>query len=351
MGDPDHIRAATAEGVGYADVSVQSRHPGKRREPRLASLRGEPKRDCGLQVLRTEADDAMTCTRGCTLFRKHKSDCRVEDGSAGVWVPAAGIPLSEANAPQAVVGAGTRSVPPEGHDLNNHSTRITPRGTLEVWHACNGCTPRRATHGCLCESCHLRMQGWLGIGPGSLRWAYDWVAPDLEPGQNAAPTGKIRSGKRVPPAALALHVHVLRQDIAAYLGGWLGALCDRFSLHGPDWWSWRNEEHQIPKKQREINEAAQYLVTWLDRIEQVPELVTDMYDEAQALLRRVIAQAPWEPKRTRLPKLSCPECERESVTIATGDEHLTCRRCGVLIPRAKYDRWSYLIASEKEMVS
>lgn len=280
----------------------------------------------------------MTCTRGCTLFRKHKQDCRVEDGSAGVWLP---------------------WTPPEGFvdppELNEEFTldglriHLTKRG-FEYWHTCNGCQPRRATHGCLCESCHLRMGGWLSGGPGSLRWAYDWIAPDLEPGQNAAPTGKIRSGKRVPPAAMALHVHVLRQDIAAYLGGWLGALCDRFTLHGPDWWSWRNEEHQIPKKQREINEAAQYLVTWLDRIEQVPELVTDMYDEAQQLLRRVIAQAPWEPKRTRLPKLSCPECERESVTIATGDEHLTCRRCGVLIPRAKYDRWSYLIASEKEMV-
>ena len=131
----------------------------------------------------------------------------------------------------------------------------------------------------------------------------------------------------------------------------MGAICDRFSLHGPDWWSWRDEGHQIPKNQREVNEAAQYLITWLDRVETVPEMVAEMHDEAQQLMRRVTALAPWEPKRTRLPKLSCPECGRESVTIATGDEHLTCRRCGVLIPRAKYDRWTELVRFERDQVT
>lgn len=302
----------------------------------------------------------MTCARGCVVFRKHNAaSCRVEDGSAGVWLPWT-PPDGFAYPPE--VGEFTLQI--DGKTERLHATQ---RGQedflrLEIWYACNGCVPRRASHGCLCESCHLRMQSWLGWAetPGSLAWAYDWIAPDLEPGQNAAPNGKIRQGKPAPPAALALHVHVLRQDIAKTLGQWLRSLTQEFDLHGPDWWHHRVEHRPddesswrfwLPQNHQEIRYAVQYLATWLDRIEGVPDLVTMMYREAELLLRRVIALAPWEPKRTRLPKLQCPECERESVTIATGDEHLTCRRCGVLIPRAKYDRWSYLIASEREAVS
>jgi hypothetical protein len=280
------------------------------------------------------------CARGCCQFRKHKTDCPVNDGSAGAWEPYRPYRIEVI----AVCRAEGCTVRTHGH---MHETK---RGELEVWHVCNGCKPRDAKYGSLCETCHVRMQAWLGRAetPGSLSWAYDWIAPDLEPGQNAAPSGKISRGKPTPPAALALHVHVLRQDIAAYLSGWLGALCDRFDLHGPDWWAWRDEPHQIPKNHLEVRYAARYLATWLDKLEQVPEIVTDMYDEAQQLLRRVIALAPWEPKPRRLGReVVCPECERPALAIFEGQTSVTCMRCDAVWGRDKYDLWAEVIRSER----
>jgi hypothetical protein len=261
----------------------------------------------------------------------------VEDRSGGLWVP--WHPYKVAVEVCEVDGCADRS-----------HVHATERGDLEIWLACNGCAPRKAVHGCLCEQCHLRIQGWLGVGAGGLAWAYDWIAPDLQPNQSAAPSGKISRGKPAPPAAMNLHAHALRSDITYYLGGWLAIVTGEFNLVGPDWWSWRDEDHMYPYNQREVSSAAQYLVTWLDRAETVPGLIELMWDEAQDLIKRVKAIAPWEPQRTRLPNLLCPECEREAVTIATGDEHLVCRRCDAVIPRAKYDRWSFLISSEKEKV-
>ena len=218
-----------------------------------------------------------TCVRGCTHWRRHRTECPVEDRGSGAWIP------------------WTADVLPV------EDSRVTDRGTVEVWRVCNGCAPRKAIHGCLCEQCHLRISGWLGIGPGALAWSYDWIALDLIPSQSAAPSGKISRGKPTPPAALNLHAHQLRCEIAEYLGGWLGAATHEFGLVGPDWWSWRDAELRIPRNQKEVSWAAQYLLTWLDKAEEVPELIQPMWDEAADLIKRVQAVAPWEPMRTRLP--------------------------------------------------
>jgi len=232
---------------------------------------------------------------------------------------------------------------------------VSKHGDLELWHACNGCAPRKAIHGLLCEQCHLRLVGWLGNDEGSLAWAWDWIAPDLGPSQSAAMSGKISRGKPAPPAAISVHVLDLQSDITMALGRWLLDLAAQFGLHGPDWWRQRVDgstarRAAAPQIYGEVHTAARYLVTWLDRIEGSDSLAGAMYVEAQSLMRRVEAVAPWQPKAQRLKGLACPECEREALVIFTGDEHLTCRRCTALVPRAKYDRWSALLEHEKEAV-
>jgi hypothetical protein len=220
---------------------------------------------------------------------------------------------------------------------------------------CRGCEPRRAEHGRLCDQCHLRLEAWLGDRTGSLSWGYGWIAADLEPGQGGG-YEKIRRGKQAPPAALATHVYVLRQDICVSLGQWLRHVTGEFNLHGPEWWAYRVEHRSddesswrswLPQTQLEVDSAAKYLVTWLDRIETVPDLAKMIYSEADKLVGRVAGLAPWEPKSRRMKGLECPSCSRESLGLFEGSEHLTCLRCGEIVTRAKYDRWSALIASEK----
>lgn len=275
----------------------------------------------------------------------------MEDRGSGAWVP---WEPDEPREPSvaALCNADGRGF---GYGRDRHGIEtfmqqvyVTKRGDLEIWHTCDGCAPRKALHGMLCEQCHLKLAGWLSNSVGALSWGYGWIAGDLEPSQNAAPSGKISRGKPTPPAALALHVHVLRQDIAQHLGSWLAMLTELFNLVGPDWWSWREIHRQHPHNQVEVDDAAKYLSTWLDRIEGVSEYVTTMYDSADHLMRRVASLAPWEPRKQRMDRLQCPECERESLYLVEGDEHLTCRRCGALVSRAKYDRWAFLISAEKE---
>jgi ribosomal protein S27E len=268
---------------------------------------------------------------------------------------------------------------------------------------CRGCEPRRAEHGRLCDQCHIRLTGWLsgsiqtssytpdrkdplywkvtkltrtswthGRGllawhtgtvtvrrwapsVGSLAWGYAWVGRDLEPEQGGG-YEKIRRGKQAPPAAMAPHVYVLRQDICKALGQWLRHTTSEFNLHGPEWWNHRVEHRSddesswrswLPQNQAEVYQAAKYLLTWLDRIEPVPDLVKMIYAEADKLVGRVAGLAPWEAKSRRMKGLECPTCNRESLALFEGSEHLTCLRCGEIVTRAKYDRWSALIESTK----
>jgi hypothetical protein len=222
---------------------------------------------------------------------------------------------------------------------------------------CRGCEPRRAEHGRLCDQCHIRLTGWLAGDEhaGSLAWSYGWIAADLEPGQDGG-YGTIRRGKQAPPAALATHVYVLRQDICKHLGEWLRHVTGEFNLHGPEWWNHRVEHRSddesswrswLPQNQAEVHQAAKYLLTWLDRIETVPDLAKMIYAEADKLVGRVAGLAPWEAKWKRYPGLECPSCKQESLGRFEGNEHLTCGRCGEIVTRARYDRWSALITSEK----
>lgn len=217
---------------------------------------------------------------------------------------------------------------------------------------CQGCKPREARHGRVCDRCHLRLNTWLGDKPGSLAWCYEWLRNDLAPAQVGGfeQFGK-KHGKPAPPAAMNLHVYALRAEMEVELGGWLQQLCDSNHLHGPDWYHVRRDGvRSFPRHGAEVRSAQDYLATWLDRIEADESLITDLYESADRLIRQARQIAPWEPKATPLRGLECPSCERDALVRFEGDEHLTCRRCGELVGREKYDRWSALKESEREDV-
>jgi ribosomal protein S27E len=263
------------------------------------------------------------CARRCTLFRRHLTACPVPDGASQITIKEA-----------------TEEEPAERH-------------------TCRGCSPRWARYGALCEPCHLRLEGWLTKTPetGSIAWAYDWLDEDRIPGGAVAGTDKIKTVKKVPPAALNLMVHDLRQDIAKHLGQWLRAVTSEFDLHGPDWWAQRVENRRdVPESWRawqpqtsaEVTDAQRYLSTWLDRIEGVAGLAIPIYDEARELISKVKGLAPWEAQPRKLRGVPCPECERAALAIYEGKTVVDCMRCGAVFGRERYDIWSEMIEAERE---
>ena len=293
------------------------------------------------------------CARGCTHYRRHVDPCPVEDHHSGAWRP---LDYSDPRRTELA------DRPDEALPANVQRSRY---GTLEEWIACRGCKPRQAAHGVLCEQCHLRLSAALAgqhrgrwfPAEGSVGWAYDWLAADREPRQANAGLDKIMAGKREPPAALALHVHDLRQDIAAALGRWLRDVCNEFDLTGPPWWSYRVENRPdvpeswrawLPQDQTEVTSAQHYLTSWLHRVESVPELAVPMYADAVDLLVRVAGLAPWRAEPKRLRSIPCPVCERDGLAMFDGDENVTCTLCGEVITRARYDQWTALLSFERE---
>lgn len=308
------------------------------------------------------------CTRGCTVFRKHRAPCPVSDGSDGVWMK-----------PPLEVLDG-RHV---GQTQFTERYRFTPEAGTEMWYACKGCLPRPARHGTLCESCHVRLEQWLHgerhgkwwlPDMGSIAWAYDWLADDLIPGQIAVnPNKPKKRSKGEPLAALSLMIHDLRQDLAQALAQWLGMVCEQFGLYGPEWWRKRLDEAKrrqevrshdayapyaetdwrawLPQSSSEVVDAQRYLHNWLDRVEGVSDVAVAIYDRAQELSRKVAGVAPWEPKPRRLGReVVCPECERPALAIFEGQTSVTCMRCGAVWGREKYDLWAEVIRSEKVAV-
>lgn len=234
-------------------------------------------------------------------------------------------------------------------------------GGIETRLRCSGCQPRDATHGLLCKTCHAQMHGWLA-GGHTLAWAHDWLAADIQPGQNNAGGDKIRAS-RTPPAALNLTIHDLRQDINAWFARWIGATCIQHNLTGPRWWRTRIDRArrrrsrgiddagdwraQLPRNRHELEDGRQFLAAWLDRIETDAELVLPMYEEAYDLMRRVQQAAPWEARPRNLRGISCPECQREALALYEGCDWVECRRCDAFFERDRYDIWSEIAEAER----
>jgi hypothetical protein len=299
------------------------------------------------------------CVHGCNLPRRHLKTCPVPQRETGTWQAAE---LDDAERDFLCDGDAHLE---RGNTATRRQVYIGRYGGLETWHSCPGCLPAPAEHGVLCTHCHTQLarkfageahgRAWRPA-LGSLAWAYDEIAPDLEPGQSTSSTGKINSGKRTPPAAANLHIVHLRSQIAMRLGQWLRHVTEQFNLTGPDWWASRSDNRPLvasswrshrPSTYAEVVDAQRFLQTWLGQAETVDDLARMMYREAEQLILQVAAAAPWQARARRIRGFGCPNCDREALVRYEGDQHLTCRRCKDTVDRDEYDRWTELLNYEK----
>lgn len=128
------------------------------------------------------SETTKACTRGCSLYRRHLTDC-------------------------------------DGYD--------------DTGRDCRGCLPRRAEHGNLCWPCHRRFELMLTDAPV----VYRWLTGNMAAGEGAARAKEQheRSGAKGEdvPAPVKLDVMDVRDLLADQLAQWADELAERKSLSGP----------------------------------------------------------------------------------------------------------------------
>lgn len=287
------------------------------------------------------------CIRECKSFRRHVTPCQAAAGADGYW------------GPLTIPGYTPEEVRELAFDADFHITEPPWRegvyvgryGGIDTWHHCPGCKPRRATHGLLCASCHGRLHDRL-TGQHGIRWAYDELDDDLIPSQGS---GQKVSGSSTPTPPVNLNVMDLQREILTAAGDWLWALADRFNLHGPDWWRIRIEQTSrrawAPQTSDELGETLTYINAWLDRLEQEPDLIVTLYDQADQILRKTSHVAPWKAKPRRIPGAVCPNCDRTAITVLAGSDRASCQRCDANYDRRRFESSEEILAEhnrEKE---
>lgn len=122
-------------------------------------------------------ETTKACIRGCSLYRRHLTDCDDPD-------------------------------------------------------ECRGCLPRRAEHGNLCWPCHRRFELML-TDAGTV---YRWLTGNMGAGQGAARTRQDyeRGGSDGSPAPIKVAIYDQRQLLGDRLAAWVDDLCEHKGLAGPD---------------------------------------------------------------------------------------------------------------------
>lgn len=119
-------------------------------------------------------ESTTACIRGCSLYRRHLSDC--ED--------------------------------PE---------------------TCRGCLPRRADHGLLCWPCHRRYELMLHDAPTVHRW----LTGNMATGQGAAAEGEHVTASKELPLPIKAAVYDIRELLADQLAATVDHLVELLGVSGP----------------------------------------------------------------------------------------------------------------------
>lgn len=121
------------------------------------------------------SEATKACIRGCSLYRRHLTDCEDPD-------------------------------------------------------FCRGCLPRRAEYGNLCWPCHRRLELMLTDAPVVFRW----LTGNMAAGQGAATDAEHVTGSREQPAPIKVMVFDQRQLLADRLAVWADDLAETKSITGPE---------------------------------------------------------------------------------------------------------------------
>lgn len=267
---------------------------------------------------------------------------------------------------------------------------------------CDGCMPREAKHGRLCYSCHARLRSHLQVVHG--QWVLLLVTggKSLEQLLAAETTARPSNAPRLSSDAkfpgpwarvstLAMSgsepVRVAALDAAEALSDWLSQAVEVVAAVGnavgptrlhtgqadPRQWKWhpvdpdtgqpksrfdpvvtyrdRREEMRgqyvltDPPDTFAVNTAADWLLAWLDRFEEM-ESVGDDIEVFNDLMSQAHSIAPWREQVARLRGIPCPECHRKALVRFGGDEDVTCLHCRTMIPPARYLIWTRMLVAE-----
>jgi hypothetical protein len=247
------------------------------------------------------------CIRGCTIARKHETECPDRD-------------------------------------------------------ACKGCEPREAKHGLLCEGCQTRLLDWLTNAPGQ----YALLAIAAMPSMAQSLKGDadaVRSVQDGAPSPLNIAAASTMTDLTDVLSCWVEMLADQYGMRGPIALMTRNaienpQGRQLnprwsfyagesvwcdPPAHFEIHAACLWLRAQIERLEDCPG-IGDLWGELGEVMSQAHCLAPWREESARLKGIECPECHTVALVRYGGDEHVTCQRCNAHVSPGRYAIWTRLLA-------
>lgn len=201
---------------------------------------------------------------------------------------------------------------------------------------CDGCQPREAAEGNLCESC-CRVVGSLLAGPDevtngrpveSIAYITRWLAEQLH---NPIRCNLGKSGRGSGENDAFVRVFVALTDLqiawAELAADFLGGVDARPVVD-------RNPAAISAR----LRPFARQLCAW--------EPIADTIDHLIDLREAAHGAAPWRMRDQACVGVSCPSCERETLFIPAGEVDVWCRTCDAVHGRETYDRLAALAAWE-----
>lgn len=289
----------------------------------------------------SERVSTETCARGCTMHRRHVTDCEDRD-------------------------------------------------------ACVGCLPRPVEEGRLCYSCHARLREVLRDAPGQ----YDLLLATVVPSRSQALSARTETaipdgwrvqttsvdGESVDPPPARMHAEPVRRpsegtipiraacldvatELADTLSEWVERLADDYRSTTPPQaltlaervdprrrvWREANDYREAgyvwidPPASFTVPSACRWLTGHLARLT-AQEGIGDDLDAIGQVMGRAHALAPWREVSKPLPGVPCPECHRRSLRQYGGSEDVTCTNvgCKVQIPAARYTIWARMYEEDTQ---
>lgn len=221
---------------------------------------------------------------------------------------------------------------------------------------CQGCQPRTATAGLLCDPCHTTLAGWLRDAPGQHTLLELAQHPTLEQQlRDINPTGDIDA-----PAPLNLDAVTIGLYLTDVLSGWVEMLATQYQMSGPEplqtmagrqmtprWSHYAGETVWVdPPPLFTIKAACTWLTAQQDRLEYCPG-IGDLWEELRDVMARAHAVAPWREEVAALRGVECPSCHAFALVHKGGSEDVVCTRCNETIPPARYQIWTRILVAER----
>lgn len=225
------------------------------------------------------------------------------------------------------------------HGHHTPTCTCTPECPTHNGH-CDGCAPRPATTGRLCQPCTTRITDALtGTTHTNKRTGQETWTPGIA--QLAAALTQLENGRLNTPHTdtdttrrtnVAHHTPSPAWDTAEEVAQWalrMALACADANHHaGP--FTYRPDGVPALTTAANLNYLRANL-TWY-----ATTMPTDLYDETVQTHRGLLNALGVQQLTHRLPE-PCPSCDHRTLTRDDGTEYVTCRHCGRIWTMAEFD--------------